>query len=185
MPNLNKILIKFLPAVLFIAITTIGFFYILNSIKSLNIDTANISDQILSETARRNNIENLNNEIKDITTQREMLETHFAKDSDVVPFLDNLQALSVKAGSPAEVSAVDLNKEDGHLEVSMRTKGDFVSIYKLLALLENSPYEIDFTSVQLDKEILSDADFKLGKTSKWNAAFKLTLLSFNSKQNAN
>lgn len=181
MPNFNKILIKFLPAVLFIVITIIGFFYILNSIKSLNIDTVDVSEQVLSENARRNNIENLNNEIKDISSQREMLETHFAKDSDVVPFLDNLQALSLKAGSPAEVSSVDLNKEDGHLEVSMKTSGDFTSIYKLLALLENSPYEIDFTSVQLDKEVLSEADLKLGKTPKWNATFDLTLLSFNSK----
>jgi len=185
MPSLNKIIIKFVPAVIFITICTIGFFYILNSVKSLNIDTASVDEQIQSEISRRNNIEALNEDLKNIAPQREMLNTHFAVDSDVVPFLDNLQALSIKAGSPSEVSSVDLNKDDGHLEVSMKTEGSFTSIYKLLELLENSPFEIDFSSVHLDSIVLSEADKKLGKTGGWSASFDLTLLSFNSKINGN
>ena len=180
MPPIKNIIIKVFPAVLFIGICGFGFFYIFNSIQTLNQGSALLQEQIQSEKNRRDNISNLNTQIKNIAPQRETLESHFAKDSDVVPFLDNLQALSVKAGAPAEVSSVGLSSEGGHLEVSLKAKGDFSALHRLIALLENSPYELDFTEISLSQQPQTPDEIKSGKKTFWNLSVSLTLISFTS-----
>ncbi len=181
MKDKKKIIITITLASLFVVITAAGFFYVLNVIRAKGDNTALLLDNIQTEIVRRNKIASLNSEIKAIAPERAMLETHFAKSSDVVPFLDTLQALAVKAGAPAEVSSLDLSKEGGGLAVSMKAEGNFKSIHKLLALLQNSPYELDFSSVKIERKTLSDKEALAANDTIWIASFKLTLVSFSSE----
>ncbi len=181
MKNTNKIFIEIALGSLFIGISVFAFFYVFQSINTKNENTAILLEQIKTESDRRNKVTALNAEIKAIAPQRAVLETHFANSSDVVPFLDTLQELSRQALAPAEVSSVDLSKDGKTLEVSMNAQGDFAGISRLLALLQNSPYELDFSSVDIKRKILSDAEAKIASgMPAWNASFKLNLLSFSS-----
>ncbi|MCX6755279.1 MAG: hypothetical protein NT068_01920 [Candidatus Nomurabacteria bacterium] len=181
MKNENNILIKVFLAILFNAVFVFGFIYLYNQINNKNISAASLTEQINTETDRRDKITALNSEIKAIAKERGMLATHFAKSSDVVPFLDNLQALAKSVGATAEVSSLDLTAEGGGLEVKMKATGSFVSVYKLLSLLENSQYELDFSSVIFNTVSALDntGSLKTGN-QKWDASFNLTLLSFES-----
>ncbi len=181
MKKKKKIIFKILLSSLFVVLTIGAFLYILNQIKSKSDNTAILQTNIQAEFLRRNKITALNSEIKAIAPQREELETHFAKSSDVVPFLDTLQALSKTVGAPAEVSSLDLTKEGGGLELAMKSEGNFIATRKLLALLENSPYELDFDSVKIEKKILSDKESQLTAIPIWTGHFQLRLQSFNNK----
>jgi translation initiation factor IF-2 len=103
----------------------------------------------------------------------------------VVPFLDTLEGLATKVGIKAETASVDIAPDSLSLLVKINTSGSFEAIYKFLTLLENSPYELEFTGFDMQKEdsILATPDLVLNKdikkqNSKWRATFNIKLLSF-------
>jgi len=128
---------------------------------------------------RRADIMSLDRSLQEITEDKALLETHFAKSSDVVPFLDTLEKLAPKAGVKTEVDSVNVKDNNVGLVVGLKASGSFVAIYKFITLLENSPYELDFLSIDIHK--LSSGSVSTGKDvrdSKWEAIFKIQLLSF-------
>jgi hypothetical protein len=58
-----------------------------------------------------------------------------------------------------------------------QTSGSFEAIYKFLNLLENSPYELDFLSMDMHK-MAPDVVVKGAQNLKWEAVFKIKLLTF-------
>jgi NAD(P)-dependent dehydrogenase (short-subunit alcohol dehydrogenase family) len=131
-----------------------------------------------TEARRRDEIKSLDRSIQMIAGDRALLETHFAKSSDIVPFLDTVEKLASQAGARAEVGSVDILANNAGLMVGLKASGSFEVIYKFLTLLENSPYELDFLLVDIHKLTDLDASGKNVKNSSWEAVFKIQLLSF-------
>lgn len=130
-----------------------------------------------TEFTRQEEIQSLNRSILAIETGKAELETHFARSSNVVPFLDSIENLAKQMGLEAGVSLVDVPKEEKNLIVEMKTVGNFSTIYKFLKLLENSSYEIELVSVNLQNTTSSDELVKDSKT-EWEAMLRIKLLSF-------
>ncbi|MES2023893.1 MAG: hypothetical protein V4439_04380 [Patescibacteria group bacterium] len=177
----NNIIFQIFLAVFFIAIALGAFFYIFNNLNAKNADLILLNQQTQDEYNSRAKISALNSEAKAIKDERDLLAGHFADSSDPVPFLDTLQALAKKAGANAEFSSVDLSKDGTGLEVQIKAEGSFISLHKLIALLENSPYEFDFSFLDLQKKVLSDAEAKLSRGTIWSMNLKVTLISFLNK----
>ncbi|HAS80950.1 MAG: hypothetical protein UR25_C0003G0112 [Candidatus Nomurabacteria bacterium GW2011_GWE1_32_28] len=134
------------------------------------------------ETTRRENIKLLISSINSIDSEKNSLETHFIKSSDIVPFLDTVEKLAKDVGVKSEIVSVDIPKDNSSLVVETRVLGNFETIYKLILLLENSPYELEFVSVDIKN--LNSVDTivdKNNKISEWTATFKIKLLSFVNK----
>ena len=124
-------------------------------------------------------METLDNSIKIIDKEMIELETHFAKSSDIVPFLDTIEGLASKVNISAEVVSVNILTNHTGLTVGAKTSGTFSEIYKFLALLENSPYEIEVTSIDMRRETeLNSEENKNTTVPKWNITFEIKLLSF-------
>ena len=140
------------------------------------------SEQILTnwqaETNRRDQIKSLTNSVKMVDKERVLLESHFAQSSDIVPFLDTIEKLALEVGAKAEVVSVDISKDNTLLLVEMRASGSFKTLYNFLNLLENSPYELEFSVVDMQKEEGQVVSNKGAKISKWQAVFRIKLLSF-------
>ena len=126
---------------------------------------------------RLDKITALNHELLQVADSRSLIETHFSKSSDIVPFLDSIEGLAPLAGkgTKVEISAVALNANKTGLVVDLKVSGSFTSIYKFLTLLENSPYELDFPSVSMQKSSAVDPS---SKNTIWEAMLKVQLLSF-------
>jgi len=128
---------------------------------------------------RREDMVSLDRSLQEITDDRTLLEAHFAKSSDVVPFLDALEKLAPRANVKTEVDSVNVKDNNAGLVVGLRTSGSFGAIYKFLTLLENSPYELHFLSMEMNK--LSSSGASVGKDAKdvrWEMVLKIQLLSF-------
>lgn len=126
-----------------------------------------------TEATRRENIKALVNSVELIKTERTLLDTHFVQSSDVVPFLDKIEKLAKDVGVNAEVISVDVAKDNLSLLVQMSIKGSFETIYKLILLLENSPYDLEFVLVDI-----KNLDSNIKKIPQWAATFQVKLLSF-------
>jgi hypothetical protein len=131
-----------------------------------------------AEMSRRDSLRALDREAEMISNSKGLLETHFTKGSDVVPFLDNLEKLAPQAGASAQVDSVDATPDGTSLMVNLKISGSFEAIYKFLTLLENSPYELNFSLVDIHKLVTPESLPNNLKNSKWEAVFKMQLLSF-------
>ncbi|HTE48300.1 MAG TPA: hypothetical protein VK675_00120 [Candidatus Paceibacterota bacterium] len=168
--------IPFFGSVIFFIVSCLFLIYFSRLINN-NDSVAQLKEsQWQIETQRRDEIKALDRSVKIIETERADLETHFAKSSDIVPFLDTIEGLASQVGGKAEVTTVALSVDHSGLLVGMKADGTFGQLYKFLTLLENSPYALQFVSMDLKKGIsVPDPNAKLGD---WEMIFNIKLLSF-------
>lgn len=173
--------ISLLLAIIFFAFCLAAFFFLYKKINSNNTGVAQSVIELGNEIKERNRIETLNYSIELIKKDKALFETHFAQSSDIVPFLDSLEALGSQAGAKAEVTSVDILKDGTGLMAGVKTSGNFESLYKFLMLLENFPYELEFVKIDMQKEAVAGdktATDSVAPEPKWRADFSIKLLSF-------
>ncbi len=174
--NFSKISLSL--SIIFFIFSSFAFFYFFQVTNNNKKESQFAETQWQTEAFRRNEIKTLDRSVKVIEAERAQLETHFAQSSDIVPFLDAIEGLASKAGAKAEVTSVDILKDQAGLIVGMKASGTFSGLYKFLTLLENSPYELDFVSMDMRKETELSREDKSVPVPKWNVVFKIKLLSF-------
>ena len=173
----NFLKISLFISIIFFVFLSVVSVFLYREINSNNQKTKQNTVKWQTETSRREEITSLNHSLQTISDERTQLENHFAKSSDVVPFLDTLEKLAPKAGALAQVDSVDTPADNTGLLVGLKVSGSFEAIYKFLTLLENSPYELNILSMDIHKMEI-DTSSKNIKNSKWEAVFKIQLLSF-------
>lgn len=139
--------------------------------------TEEIEKKWASESERRKELQTLDKSLKFIISDKEELDRHFAQSGDIVPFLNTLERLAKDAGASAQVSSVDILKENQGLGVSLKAEGSFGSIYKLLQLFENSPYELEVVALDMQR-VFSNETEGASTGTRWEGLFRLRLISF-------
>lgn len=157
------------------------FIYFVTYVNNIKKTTQLAQEKWQTEESQKENSRALVNLIKSIEPQRVQLETHFVQSSNIVPFLDTIEGLVKEAEVKAEVVSVNPAKVDSSLVVEMKAVGSFGAIYKLITLLENSPYILEFVSFDIQNSNVEnlpvDKNIKI-KIPQWVAIFQVRLLSF-------
>lgn len=159
-------------AVAFLLLSLAGLFFVYKKIGDNKIAAALTIAEWRAEYQKRQEIRTLNIFLENVREEREALDRHFARGSNVVPFLDSLEELGKLVGGRAQVLSVETPGEGKDLVVTLRTEGSFESVYKFLELLENSPYPLLF--MNLDMSRLGEE----GINANWEGLFKIKLLTF-------
>ncbi len=179
---MKNILKKIPLAVSIILLLALGFifFYIYKQINLNAKETEATLIELENEISDRNELRLLNNSARTIKDENTILSSHFAKSSDIVPFLDTIEGIARIVGVKAETTNVDISEGNAGLIVRINTTGNFKDIYRFLTLLENSPYELEFLNMDIEKEStpVAGEGVKVDLSTKWNASFKIKLLSF-------
>ncbi len=176
---------NFQKILLFISATLLIFFcftfiFLYRKINNNNQKTQQDTISLQTETRRRDDVASLNQALQKIAPDRIFFENHFIKSSDIVPFLNLIEKLASEVGVSAQIDSVDTKIDNTELIVNLKVSGRFGALYKFLTLLENSPYIIDFISMDMRK---LSSPIVLGKNIKdlnWEVVFKIQLLSFES-----
>ena len=167
-------------SILFFLFTCVIFLFLYRGVKN-NIE---ISKQAQSnfeqEMLKRADIKDFNESFKSIEQSKAQLETHFAQGSDIVPFLDKLEDMANSVGTKSDVSFIEVAKDNSGLSIEMKDIGSFSQVYKFLMLLENSPYEIEFDSVDIhNTDVSSNNKYQSDtKNKKWEVFLKMKLITF-------
>lgn len=170
--------IPFLFSIVFLVFSCSVFVFLYKEINNNQVASEKMQIQWQDETNRRDEIKSLERSIKTIKEDRISLESHFARSSDVVKFLDTIEKLALALEIKPEFLSVDILKDKSMLSVAIRTSGSFESIYKFLKLLENSSYELEFSSVEMARSNVQNTADKKDVNIEWSATFKIQLLSF-------
>ncbi|KKU75706.1 MAG: hypothetical protein UY01_C0006G0035 [Candidatus Nomurabacteria bacterium GW2011_GWB1_47_6] len=161
-----------LLAVGFLAASCFGFFYVF---KAINENKAVASEALLAwkaEETKRDEVRSLDKFLESVRDDRASLDGHFAQSSNAVPFLDSLEELGGLASAKSEVLSVEMPVGGSDLLVTLKAEGSFKSVYKFLELLENSPYALEFVSLDIGRVSKTDA------AAGWEGFFKIKLLTF-------
>jgi hypothetical protein len=176
MNNFPKISL-FLSAIFFV-FSCLAFVFLYRAIDNNNQKAEQNAISWQTEARRQDEISLLDRSLPEITGDQAQLEIHFAKSSDVVPLLDMIEKLALEAGATAEIDSVNTLANNSGLVVELKASGSFGTIYKFLTLLENSPYELDFLSMDMHNLTVPGVAGKTVNNLKWEAVFKIQLLSF-------
>lgn len=174
--NFQKLPILF--SLIFFLFLSFAFVFFYRTIDSINQKVESDMAVWQTEATRRDGIRSLDSSLQKIADNKVLLETHFAKSSDVVPFLDTIEKLASLSGIVAGIDSVGTSAENVGLVVGLKASGSFGNLYKFLTLLENSPYEINFLSMDLHKMTAANGSGKNIVGLPWKAVFKIQLLSF-------
>jgi len=168
---------------LFISITllllfSLAFIFLYKEINNNNQKTQQATINLQTERRQRDEIISLDQTLQKIASDRILLENHFIKSSDVVPFLNIIEKLAKEAGVSAQINSVNAKTDNTELTVELKASGRFEAIYKFLTLLENSPYVLDFLSMDMHKLLFPVGSGKNVVDESWEAILKIQLLSF-------
>ncbi len=161
------------------AVVFFGFFvvvcYFLYSQIEDNLSATKVDeDKWYEEFSRREEIKLLDRAVKNIQKESEQIDSHFVRNSDVVPFLNTIESLAPKVGAQAETTSVDISTDKSSLLVDIKVTGGFSSIYRFVKLLENSPYQLEFSNVDIyQKDVIGS-----NKLPVWEAEISIKILSF-------
>jgi len=162
---------------LFLLVSVLALLFLLSSIRDNEIDYKVAQEKWQTENIRREGIKALTDFFKRIEPKKNMLDEHFIESTNVVPFLDTLEDLAKKVNVKLEVNSVNIEEKEPALLVEIKTSGSFGNIYKLVTLLENSPYSLVFVSANI-KSTGDPTLNKISQTPQWIATFQMKLLSF-------
>ena len=166
---------QLIVCLLILILSFVGLFFFYKNINQKNETVLTKALAWKTEAQKREEIKSLDRSVKLIEPERLELESHFAFSSNIVPFLDTIEGFGPKVGIESQVTSVDLSKDQNSLVVGLKASGSFTGIYKYITLLENSPYELDFMSMQLSRD---GASSTTNTNKNWTAAIKINLLSF-------
>ena len=103
--------IPLLLSLIFFLASIFSFLYLYQEIKNNSWEIDKKENEWRIEAIRREELKTLNNSIEAIKEERQQLETHFARSSDVVLFLNTVEGLAKGAGIEKEVRSVDISKD--------------------------------------------------------------------------
>jgi Tfp pilus assembly protein PilN len=169
---------NFFAALLMLFVLAGFFFYVYRSININNEEARLIEENLQNEISKREEMRTLDNSIKAIQPELQALEKHYVSASDIVSLLETLETLASKVDNQAEVTSVDVLKDNTGLLVNMKTSGSFQNIYKFLTLLENSNYELEILAMDIRKSSSFYFENKDIQIPDWNANFRIKILSF-------
>jgi len=165
-------------SIIFFLLSCLVFILLYKNIQNNNQIFEEAERQWQIETSKQDETKSLDRLLKMVERERALLNTHFIQSSDVVPFLDTVEKLASQVNAKAKITLVDISPEGLSLSVEIKATGIFESLYKFLTLLENSPYQLEFTLMDMrkvDKETVSSENIQ---REEWSVVFRLKLLSF-------
>ncbi len=170
-----------LSAVFFLAVAAV-FVFLYQKINENNQKAEMDASLLQADTKARDGLRALDLSLEQNAPEMASLQSHFTKSSDAVPFLDALQKLAATAKASAQIDSVDTGTNNNGLTVGLTASGSFASVYKFLTLLENSPDELNFLSMDLHSLPIpaqpTSAKAPKIQIPQWEAVFKIQLLSF-------
>lgn len=181
MKNKFKKSFLIIPVALFIFLA-VSFCFIFKEIKQNKEIAKQAKISFEEEILRRQETKDFNNFFKSIEEEKKLFETHFVQSSGIVPFLNTIEKMAESVDTKAEVSFLEVAKDNTGLILEMKNAGSFLGVYKFLMLLENSSYELEFLSVEMHPVLdggFEESENKIpANSNNWEAVFKIKLISF-------
>lgn len=169
----NPLTKKIIFAAMFLLVALVCFWFLYREIYDTELESTTKLNEWKLEASRREEIKSLDSMMRKIAKEQALVGTHFAESTNSVSFFDTVERLATSVGAKNTLASIELSSDKSSMTVGMNVSGSFESFYKFLTLLENSPYVLEFISVNLAKDGGGE-----GSAGAWSAALKVKVLTF-------
>lgn len=158
------------------------FFYF--KIETNMIHSEALAEELAAELSKESDLSKLKRTIDATNEDREKLVEHFVRAEDAVSFLETIESYGAIAGTKFQLNSADIQKDKNTMKLSFIANGTFPQVYRLLILIENTPYQFTMENISFSK--VDPGPAQLSPTGevlpegepKWDASFDITLTSF-------
>lgn len=149
--NTNLILI--ITIILFVIFTGV-FISLLSIIKNKNVHTTAVVTALGEKILEKENIGVIEKRMAELTNTQTKISGYLVNTSRIDSFVEYLENVGTKNNVELSVNSVDTPKnEKNKISVNISVIGNFSDVMKTLATVENSSYNINISSLYLNKEI--------------------------------
>lgn len=142
---------------LLLALGSIGVYsYFFSQVRSKNESASLMNQDVEIALSRQDQIQELKKTLARTEIERQSIDSHFVENDNPTIFLESLEYLGKQSGTMFTLSSVlEVKEKDkpSRLEAGFKASGSFAQIYKLILLIENMPYEVEFKNVSLNAGI--------------------------------
>jgi hypothetical protein len=154
---LRKTYIIFFITVLSSSVAIFSFFYVFKIIKNKNDHSSSILSSIQSIVDQKNNINTLQKTVMETKEKEAHLSSYLVHSSSLNDFIGFLEGEGVALSMPVEVVSVNASPDKANsINVEIKGTGSFEKVMRLLALIENAPYQIHIDHTYINKVSLLD-----------------------------
>jgi len=145
----KKFLVPIILVLLLDVLVAAFWFYFISFIKNQTQVIKDLKLQIKTITENRKTERSLESFLKNISSEKERLDSSFLNEEKMVGFIEEVESLRQKTGVELEIGSIDLNSSLLAPKIRIRLKGNFNQIYKTILLLKNMPYMLSFENISL------------------------------------
>ncbi len=145
-------------SIIILLLCTGSFIYLLSIIKNKNLHTSVVLSTLEEKISEKENINDLEKKILELGDVKKRINDYLIDPSNIDLFVEYLENTGLINKVELNVKSVEVPKnEKNTISISTNMKGSFNDIAKVIALLENSSYNINIKSVYLNQELLPNA----------------------------
>ena len=160
-------LLHFLMVLIIAVVAILGYGLWYNIVSGKSTEVANLQNQITIATDSVNHMNADRAALTEITNNEAQIQSYFVPESDVVGFINNLEA----NGRTQKVSITVLSVSTNHvatlpvLQLALTIKGTFDSVMRMVGIIEYAPYDLSISALSVKQD---------GKNS-WEAALTFSV----------
>ena len=147
-----------------------GFAWIQRTISKKAKELSELNLKLAILESEQKSISGLKKFLEEKKTDKDKLDKVFLSDEKIVEFIEELEKLSGAENVEIKIqSALVSEKQKENPVFNFELRGNFENIFRVMALMENLPYQLEIDEAGLTKE---------GKDKKWKGQFRIKILSF-------
>lgn len=151
----NKTNLILALSILLLLVLVSFFVYFLQVIKNKNKHISAVNITLQEKIIERDNRSVLQKRILELVSTYNKINEYFVDSSSIDKFVGYLENIGSDNGVDLSVKGVDIPKgEKNKISINININGSFSNVTKVVALLENAPYDISINSLYLNKEII-------------------------------
>ena len=147
-----------------------GYVFLYMQVNKNNKSATKLSADLSYEVSRGSRIQSLEELVRGIESERELLASQLLKNEDVVSFITMIEALGQYTPATIEISTV--SDPTRVLTIKVSVEGQWNEVQHVLQMLEVLPYSTMITDLTLTSK---------NSLGEWNASVEIETLMANSK----
>jgi hypothetical protein len=178
-------IIMFIIAALATIVAICSFIFVMRIIKKTNENTSVTLVELQEKMKDKENATIFAKKIAEIQALQDSINGHFLDPNKIDKFASYLEEMGASVGVEVLIKNIEVPpKTKNTMLLKLSISGEFQGVMKMIALLENNPYQINITQAYLNKNIeqLTEEEIKLNKVlakTIWEANVTFNILSAN------
>lgn len=174
----------FILSIVVLLITVGGYYFFFSIIENKNKNISFLSQEI-DTYAQNESVRTQSNKVAEEQKDKiEKIDLYLLHKNEVVPFIETVEGAGKKTGAVVKIGTVNVGS-DSVLAIRLEARGSWNNINRFLSYLENLPYKISLSKVDLNRassvsQFYANSEVGVNKiiagAPVWNATVEMSVL---------